>query len=93
MENSQNNVNNAMKLTKVNYNAMNNVVKNVISNDKADTIADKLCERLGNYQYRAFYCKVAYQLSEAQIWTSLEIALTGDNPAKYFTWLIKRQMQ
>lgn len=84
--------NNAMEVNKVNYNAMNNVVKNLISNQQADVIADKLCEKLGNHEYRAFYCKVAYKLSESQIWSSLEVALTGKDPAKYFTWLVKKQM-
>lgn len=84
--------NNAMKSNLVTYNAMNNEVKNLISNDNADTIADKLCEKLGNHQYRAFYCKVAYTLSESQIWSSLEVAQTGKNPARYFTWLVKKQM-
>lgn len=90
--NTMNNVNNAMGINKVNYNAMNNVVKNLISSDKADSIADKLCEQLGNQQYRVFYCKVAYTLSESQIWTSLEVALKGKNPPRYFTWLVKKQM-
>lgn len=87
-------LNNAMEVNKVNYNAMNNVVKNLISNDQADTIADKLCEELGNHQYRSFYCKVAYSLSESQIWNSLEEAKSnGKNPARYFTWLVKKQMK
>lgn len=81
-----------MEINSVNYNAMNNVVKNLISSDKADLIADKLCDQLGNQQYRAFYCKVAYTLPESQIWSSLEVALRGKNPARYFTWLVKKQM-
>jgi len=72
----------------------NNNVNDNVSYDynKQDEIADKLCEQLGNKQYRAFYCKVANSLSEAQIWSSLELAKTGKSPARYFTWLVKKQM-
>lgn len=79
-----------MNINVVNNNAMNNNVRSLIKVDAADAIADKLCKELGNNQYRTFYCKVAYKLSEAEIWSSLELAKTGNNPARYFTWLVKR---
>lgn len=69
-----------------------NVTMNNVKRSKEDRIADKLVQELGNEDFRAFYCKVAYKLSESQIWQSLELAKTGNNPAKYFTWLAKRMM-
>lgn len=63
-----------------------------LTNNDQDRIADILCDQLGNREYRAFYCKVAYRLSEAQIWSSLETAKKGKHPARYFTWLVKKQM-
>lgn len=85
-----NNDNVVNKLTN-NDNVRNNVQK-IIKPNTQDAIADKLVKELGNEDYRAFYCKVAYKLPEAVIWTSLEIAKTGKHPAKYFTWLVKRAM-
>ncbi len=85
-------LNNDNVVSKRNYND-NVTMNNVIGRNQQDQIADRLCEELGNHQYRAFYCKVAYNLSEAQIWNSLETAKKGKDPAKYFTWLVKKQMK
>ena len=88
-------LNNDNGVSKRNYNDNvnnDNVVEKLIGYNTQDAIADKLCKELGNQQYRAFYCKVAYSLPEVDIWSSLEIAKTGKYPAKYFTWLVKRLM-
>lgn len=84
-------LNNDNVVSKRNYND-NVTMNNDIERNQQDLIADKLCDQLGNHQYRAFYCKVAYKLSEAQIWSCLETAKKGKQPAKYFTWLVKKQM-
>jgi len=76
-----------------------NVNKQVINNvhcspTQADLIADKLELALhGGLNSRKFYCKVAYNLSEAEIWNNLEQACTGNYPQKYFTWLCQRSMK
>lgn len=83
-----------------NHNVNVNEITKVINNDnvhctvrEADLIADKLVKQLNNPVARAFYCKVAYKLSEAQIWNNLEKAQSvGRNPAKYFTWLCNQQL-
>jgi hypothetical protein len=71
---------------------MNNVKYTKIKINQVDFIADKLVKELGNEDYRTFYCKVAYKLPESIIWTSLELALKGREPAKYFTWLVKKEL-
>lgn len=72
----------------------NNVNDNVKRSYKqVDSTAHRVMEKLGvDNTYKAFYCKVAMSLSEAQINSNLEVALSGNNPARYFTWLCKRQM-
>ncbi len=59
---------------------------------RVEMIADRLVEKLGNSEFRPFYCKVAYKLNEARIWELLESATTikKGNPAKLFSWLCKR---
>lgn len=60
---------------------------------KVDVIADEIIARLGvGSTYRAFYCKIAWKLSEARIYSNLESALKGNQPAKLFTYLCKRDM-
>lgn len=73
----------------------NNVNDNVATRTakQVDDIADRLMEKLQATDNRAFYCKVGWKLSEAQIFSNLEVALSGNNPQRYFTWLCKRQMQ
>lgn len=68
----------------------NNV--NVYGRNEKDNIADKLVDELNNPVSRNFYCKVAWRLSEGQIWSNLEKAKQGKNPRRYFTWLCKKQM-
>lgn len=60
---------------------------------KVDSIADEIIRRLGvGETYRAFYCKIAWTLSEARIYTNLETALKGKQPARLFTYLCKKDM-
>lgn len=78
----------------VKENLNNNVNDNVARTPRqVDDIADKLMNRLGATDNRAFYCKVGWKLSEALIWSNLEVALSGNSPQRYFSWLCKRQMQ
>ena len=85
--------NNVNGFNSVKYNVNDNVgVVGSIGYNSKDAIADKLVKELGNSQFRTFYCKVANKLSEAQIWNCLEVAKRGKDPARYFTWLVKKQM-
>ena len=72
----------------------NNVNDNVTTRTakQVDGIADKIMEKLGATENRAFYCKVGWKLNENLIWSNIEVALSGNNPQRYFTWLCKRQM-
>lgn len=58
---------------------------------KVEAIADKLIHRLAvEVKWRPFFCKVAWKLPEARVWSNYEQALKGNNPAKLFIWLCKR---
>ena len=61
--------------------------------NRADRIADKVCEMIGATGARAFYCKAAYQLSEDQIYRCVEIAQKGRSPVKYLSWLLKHELR
>ena len=61
--------------------------------DRADRIADKVCEMIGATGARAFYCKAAYKLSEDQIFRCVEIAQKGRSPVKYLSWLLKHEIR
>lgn len=61
--------------------------------NRADRIADKVCEMIGATDARAFYCKAAYQLSEDQIYRCVEIAQKGRSPVKYLSWLLKHELR
>lgn len=75
------------------YNVNDNESKNLKNNVIViDNKADYLVSKLNNPQSRPFYCKVAMELTEAQIANNLEIALRGNNPQRYFTWLCNRQL-
>jgi len=85
-----------MEINRQRYNVIpkgiNNVnVNNVTPNiSKARNIAQKLCDNLNDNDSFKFYCKAAYKLSDGEIFNALELAQTGNNPARYFTWLVKR---
>lgn len=72
-----------------NDNVKQNINNNVID---IENKADYLVSKLNNPESRPYYCKVAMNLSEADIARNLEIALTGRNPQRYFTWLCNRQL-
>lgn len=83
------------------HNVNDNVVNILTNNDnvnidndsnKVDFIAQKLVTELNNPDARIFYCKVAWKLPEAKIWSNLELAKKGRSPQKYFSWLCKRDM-
>lgn len=77
----------------VNDNVKKTLKNNVIVNEsEVNLIASKLSDKLNNPNGRLFYCKVAWQLPEAQIWSNLELALTGRDPKRYFSWLCKREL-
>lgn len=74
---------------------------NNIDNDRyararmVDRIADQLVIRFNNPDFREFYCKVAWKLSEARIWANVETAMEaatkkGTQPGRLFTYLCKR---
>lgn len=77
----------------VNNSFNNNDIDNVVKSKQVDLIADKLVLALKNPAARAYYCKVAYKLSEHQIWNNLESSAKGKSPAKLFTWLCQRDMK
>lgn len=74
-------------------NSLNNSDTDSVSKSKrVDLIADKLVLALNNPKRRAYYCKVAYKLSESQIWNNLEQSAKGRDQARLFTWLCQRDM-
>jgi len=64
--------------------ALNNVDVNV-DIDKARAIATRIADKLDDAQSFKFFCKVAYNLPEHLIWDNLEVALTKNRPAAYFS--------
>jgi hypothetical protein len=73
-----------------NYN--NNDIDKFDKSKKAETIAQKLVEKLNSKESYLFYCKVAYALPESKIWINLEQSLSGKNPGGLFNWLCRRDM-
>lgn len=83
--------NEIVSLTTNNNNNDNVVRDKYTAGRKAETIADKLLERLNlPVESKGFMCKVAYKLSEARIWDNLEQAQRGKNPTGLFIYLCKR---
>lgn len=76
-----------------NVNVKQSFKNNVIERNQVDVIADRLVDKLGNADYRTFYCKVANKLPQNIIESNLEQALKGNSPAKYFSWLCTRAMR
>lgn len=66
---------------------------NDIDRRNVDRIADRLVEKFGSPQSREFYCKVAWKLSEAQIWSNYEKSLRGKSPAALFNWLCRKDFR
>lgn len=77
--------------TTSNYNDnVNDRGRKIAKSRKVEEIADKLVAIFGNDTYRAFYCRVAWNLTEARIWENVELAQKGDHPGKLFSYLCKR---
>lgn len=72
-----NNVDNVEKIKKVN---------------KVNQIANILTLKLDDQKSFKFFCKVAWELPENEIWNNLESAMAGKYPARLFTWLCIKQM-
>jgi len=75
-----------------NHNNNVNVIGDFEKSKKAESIAQKLVDRLNSKDSYLFYCKVAYALPEARIWINLEQAMAGKNPGGLFNWLCRRDM-
>lgn len=78
-----------------NYNVNDNVKiqqKFKKSTAEIDRVADQLVEAFNNPKFRPYYCKVAMRLSEGTINSNLELALKGNSPGRYFTWLCNQDM-
>jgi len=73
------------------YNVNDNV--NFNSSKNAERIAHQLVDKFSAPNSFPFYCKVAYKLSEAQIWNNFERSTTGKNPAGLFNWLCRKDME
>ena len=62
--------------------------------ERADRLADYACEKNGSRGAREFYCKAAYDLSDAIFIDCVETAINkGRNPAKYLSWLLSYQLR
>lgn len=80
-------------VTTSNYSDNYNVNDKYELSRKVERVADEIIHKLGADQtYRAFYCKIAWKLSEARIWSNMETSLKGNNPARLFSYLCKRDM-
>jgi hypothetical protein len=55
--------------------------------------AGKLVNRLNNPTRYELYCKYAWNIPENILWNNLEMAETGKNPVRLFTWLCERSMK
>ena len=61
---------------------------------RADRIADTVCRKIGSRGAREFYCKAAYELSEDQIYSCVELAQRkGRTPVKYLSWLLSEELR
>ena len=99
---NQHNVNETNANVKKNLRTRNDIVNDNYNvpnkydrSKRVDMIADQLIEKLGNKEFRGFYCKVAWKLSEARIWDNYETAKAASDaknshPGKLFTYLCKR---
>jgi hypothetical protein len=56
-------------------------------------IAQRLCDGLNNQSRFEYYCKLAWHLPDSVIFTNLEVALTGRNPQRYFSFLCDLTMK
>lgn len=62
--------------------------------ERADRLADYACKKIGSRGAREFYCKAAYELSDAIFIDCAETAVNkGRNPTKYLSWLLSYQLR
>lgn len=62
--------------------------------ERADRLADYACVKIGSRGAREFYCKAAYELSDAIFIDCVETAVNkGRNPTKYLSWLLSYQLR
>lgn len=92
---SQGNNDNVSVLIQNNNYTDNDSVNKYERSKQVEGIAQKLVEKFGTSSWFPFYCKVAYKLSEAQIWSFCEQANGKKvrNPAKLFYYLCDRAMK
>lgn len=84
---------NVSKTNATKDNVNDNVKTKYERSRQVDRIADDIIYKLGvSEEYRDFYCKIAWSLSEARIWSNMESALKGSSPARLFTYLCKKDM-
>lgn len=57
---------------------------------KVEMIADRLVSTYDNAQYREYYCRVAWKLPELRIWQNVEQSMKGNQPARLFSYLCKK---
>lgn len=75
----------------------NNV--NVVKNNNNKTlqevrlIVERMQQKLPNPNAEKYYYKVAWKLPERYIWLSMEQALTGHNPQRYFSFLCNLELR
>lgn len=83
-----------VNVTKVTLVTNVNVIP-VITNrsvEEVRRIADRLVESFNAPSDHAYFCKLAWRLPEAAIWTAVEAAKTGRQPLRLFTWLTSREL-
>lgn len=58
--------------------------------DIVDGIASYLCRKFNSPESHAFYCKAAWRMSPAELYTLAEYAMSKatKTPARYFGWLV-----
>lgn len=61
--------------------------------DRADRLADYACDKIGSRGARTFYCKAAYELSDAEFVDCVETAMKGRDRIKYLSWLLSHQLR
>lgn len=82
--------------------AVDNVDKSSFNRaDRVEIVAEKLVDLFGSRQGYRFYCKIAYELTEEQIWNNYNTAkkAKASSPHKIrsigglFNWLCRRDME
>lgn len=90
--NQANNVNGIDNFPKENNIVNDNDRERYRKSKSVDLTAQDLVNKLGNPEGYKFYCKVAWRLPPAVIYTNLEQAMKGRSPVRLFTYLCKKCM-